>query len=190
MLISSHLVNTVPSIAPSAAAAAVPSAPALAARSGPVLAAPSVGPSLLDLKLPSAMDGPASARAATPADAPAASPAEAPAAKPASQGPVQPPPGTPQAVPSFITPASLVTVSGGTATVTLLWQVSKLLVGKPAGAPWVAFLISIMVGSVIYLASIQDEKVHATSREKAVGMFIGFVNSMVLFAAAVGILGR
>jgi len=43
---------------------------------------------------------------------------------------------------------------------------------------------------VIYLASIQDKNVQATTQEKIVGMFIGFVNSMVLFAAAVGILGR
>jgi hypothetical protein len=81
-------------------------------------------------------------------------------------------------------------VSGGTTAVTILWQVSKLLLGKPAGSPWVPFVFSLLVGVVIYLASIQDKKVQATTQEKVVGMFIGFVNSMVLFAAAVGILGR
>lgn len=117
----------------------------------------------------------------------------APAPKTVLQGPEQTLPAAAepaQAVPSFITPASLVTVSGGTAAVTLLWQVSKLLVGKSAGSPWVPFVISVLVGTVIYLISIQDKKVQATMEEKVVGMFIGFVNSMVLFAAAVGILGK
>ena len=95
-----------------------------------------------------------------------------------------------QAVPSFITPASLVTVSGGTTAVTILWQVSKLLMGQSAQSPWVPFVFSLLVGTVIYLVSIQDKNVQATTQEKIVGMFIGFVNSMVLFAAAVGILGR
>jgi hypothetical protein len=97
---------------------------------------------------------------------------------------------SPQAVPSFITTASLVTISGGTSAVTLLWQVAKLLFGKPAGSPFVAFGLSLLIGTVIYLLSVQDDKVHLTTREKVIGGFIGFLNSMVLFEAAVGILGH
>jgi hypothetical protein len=97
---------------------------------------------------------------------------------------------TANAVPAFITPASLITVSGGTAAVTLLWQVAKLLAGARAESPWVPFGISLLIGALIYVLSIQDAKVKASTSEKIVGIFVGFMNSMVLFAAAVGILGK
>lgn len=93
------------------------------------------------------------------------------------------------AVPSFITKASLVTVSGGTTAVTLLWQVAKLLLGSWAGSPWVAFGLSLLVGLVIYLLSVQDNQVRLTRSEKYIGFFIGFLNSMVLFSAAAGLSG-
>lgn len=104
--------------------------------------------------------------------------------------PAAPGAGTPHAVPAFITPASLITVSGGTAGVTLLWQVAKMLGGSAAESPWVPFGISLVIGTLIYVLSVQDAKVKATTSEKIVGIFVGFMNSMVLFAAAVGILGK
>lgn len=117
-------------------------------------------------------------------------PAAASAASPPIPAPMAAAPAVASpAVPAFITTASLITVSGGTAAVTMLWQVSKVLVGKPAGSPWLGFFFSPMTGGAIYLLSIQDKKVQATLREKVIGAFIGFLNSMVLFSAAVGILG-
>jgi hypothetical protein len=93
-----------------------------------------------------------------------------------------------QAVPSFITPASLVTVSGGTAAVTMVWGAAKKLVGMSADTPWVPFGISLLIGVVIYMLSVGDDKVQLTTREKITDAVVGFLNSMVLFSAAVGIL--
>jgi hypothetical protein len=98
--------------------------------------------------------------------------------------------GRDRAVPAFITPASLITVSGGTAAVTLLWTVAKALAGDHAKSSWVPFGISLVVGLFIYIASLSDKSVRISSREKAVGVFVAFLNSMVLFCAAMGILGR
>ena len=128
---------------------------------------------------PGMFAGAGAAAAAAPAPAPVAAAAAAPAAAAENQQ---------VAVPSFITPASLVTVSGGTATVTLLWSVAEKLIGDPAKSIWVPFGISIVIGGVIYALSIGDSNVNVTTRQKAIGAFIGFLNSMVLFAAAVGLL--
>jgi hypothetical protein len=91
------------------------------------------------------------------------------------------------AVPSFITPASLVSVSGGTAAVAIIWQVAKTLFGHLAMTPVVPFVISLLVGGAIYLISTGDKHVKMSSKEKAVGLFIAFVNSLVLFNAALGL---
>jgi len=97
---------------------------------------------------------------------------------------------TPSAVPSFITPASLASVSGGTAVVTLLWQVSKILVGGAASTHWIPFVCALLVGGVIYWMSIGDKNVRMEMKDKVIGIFIAFVNSMVLFTAALGINGN
>jgi hypothetical protein len=97
-------------------------------------------------------------------------------------------PQEPQAVPSFITPASLASVSGGTAGVTLLWQVARTLFGPAANTPWVPFVSAVAVGAVIYLLSVKDQKVRLSTTETILGVFIAFLNSMVLFSAALGIL--
>ena len=97
--------------------------------------------------------------------------------------------GAAPAVPSFITPASLVSVSGGTAAVTLLWTVSKTLFGARADTPWVPFFCALIVGTAIYLISLQDQNTVLTPKDKTVGIIIAFLNSMVLFAAARGIVG-
>src|SRR6267154_174832 len=94
------------------------------------------------------------------------------------------------AVPSFITPASLASVSGGTAAVTLLWTVAKALFGKTAEMPLIPFVCALAVGAAIYWLSVADKKVKMSAREKVVGTFIAFLNSMVLFSASLGIHGR
>ncbi len=102
---------------------------------------------------------------------------------------VSPDAGQASTVPSFITPQSLVTVSGGTGAVTLLWQIARTLFGTSATSSWVPFLISLCVGGIIYLLSVNDADFHAPLRQKVIGFFIAFLNSMVLFSAALGILG-
>jgi len=94
------------------------------------------------------------------------------------------------AVPSFITPASLASVSGGTAAVTLLWTVAKALFGKTAEMPLIPFVCALAVGAAIYWLSVADKKVKMSAREKVIGTFIAFLNSMVLFSASLGIHGR
>jgi hypothetical protein len=194
MLISSNYVNTIALPAAASALSASMRAPAAASALSASIRAPAAA-------TPGAATLPAAAAAADPARvlAPTAAAWEAVAlpaeeAQADSAPTLAPTPAAPgvgsQAVPAFITPASLLTISGGTASVTLLWQVAKTLVGKPADSPWLAFLFSLLIGVAIYLLSIQDAKVQATLREKIVGGFIGFLNSMVLFAAAVGIVGR
>jgi len=96
----------------------------------------------------------------------------------------------PENVPAFITPASLITVSGGTGAVTLLWQVSKMLLGGLAASPWLAFGFSLLIGAVIYILSLKDQNMQRSLRERVASGVIAFLNSMVLFSAAVGILGR
>jgi hypothetical protein len=97
---------------------------------------------------------------------------------------------TETAVPSFITPASLASVSGGTAAVTLLSQVAKTLFGKAAATPWIPFFCALAVGAAIYFISVEDKNVHLSVGERAAGVFIALLNSMVLFSATLGILGR
>jgi hypothetical protein len=72
----------------------------------------------------------------------------------------------------------------------VVWQIAKLLFGMRAQSPWIPFAVSVVVGAAIYLLSIGDEKVKVSQRDKIVGIFIAFLNSMVLFAASVGILGK
>ena len=97
---------------------------------------------------------------------------------------------TAAAVPSFITTASLASVSGGTAVVTLLWQAARILFGSGAASPWVPFAFALLVGGAIYWLSVDDKNVQLHAREQAIGAFIAFVNSMVLFSAALGINGQ
>ena len=73
---------------------------------------------------------------------------------------------------------------------TLLWTVAKALFGKTAEMPLIPFVCALAVGAAIYWLSVADKKVKMSAREKVVGTFIAFLNSMVLFSASLGIHGR
>lgn len=94
---------------------------------------------------------------------------------------------TQNAVPAFITAASLASVSGGTAAVTTVWEVAKRLFGSSADTPWIPFVAALLVGTAIYVINIGDKDVYMSARERTLGMFIAFLNSLVLFSATVGI---
>ncbi len=113
-----------------------------------------------------------------------------PAAGAAAATKVVPPATIETAVPSFITTASLISVSGGTAAVTLMWTVAKILFGKSADMPVIPFGCALVVGAVIYWLSVEDKKVRLSTKERVVGGFVAFLNSMVLFSASLGIHGK
>ena len=69
---------------------------------------------------------------------------------------------------------------------TTLWQVTKVLWTPAAGAYWIPFIFAVLVGAVIFLWGTNDKNVNISRRERIVGGFIAFVNSMVLFLAALG----
>ena len=154
---------------PSGAAASVPFSAARAAAPAP------------------AQSGARAASAAESIDS-APVPAAAEFAAPATK--VVPPATIETAVPSFITTASLISVSGGTTAVTLMWTVAKILFGKSAEMPVIPFCCALVVGAVIYWLSVEDKKVRLSTKEKVVGGFVAFLNSMVLFSASLGIHGR
>lgn len=174
-MLLSGLVNTIPTVLAGSASVKLPSRKA-------AKTALSASDLLLDQIV---LASPGQPAAATGGTTPVAAPAPAPPAA-ATVGA----PAAASAVPSFITAASLASVSGGTAVITLLWQVSRTLFGQPAATPWVPFFCALLVGGAIYWMSVGDQNVQMSTREKVIGGFIAFVNSMVLFSAALGINGH
>lgn len=177
-MILSGLVNTIPTVL-AGSASVKPSSRKVATK------AASVANDLLDQIVLTPPGSPPAAASSGPA--PVAAPAPAPSAAAAVTAAVPP---AASAVPSFITAASLASVSGGTAVITLLWQVARTLIGPPAATPWVPFACALLVGGAIYWLSVGDQNVRMSTREQVVGVFIAFVNSMVLFSAALGISGH
>jgi len=92
-------------------------------------------------------------------------------------------------VSSFVNPQSLASFPGASFVVALLTQTIRSLNADLRSALWIPFVVSLVVGSIVFLVSLSDE--NSTSRPTTtpgwiVAIFIAFVNSIVLYLAAIG----
>ena len=93
-------------------------------------------------------------------------------------------------VSAFLTPQSLATFPGASGVVLILWKVSGQLVPGWQASHVVAAVLSLVVGALVYLASITDKNLdHAPVglAEKVLTLAIGLINSVMLYAAATGL---
>ena len=97
------------------------------------------------------------------------------------------PPPPPVTVSAFITPQSLVSFPIASLVVRLLWSVADKLVPGALANNWVGLGIALVIGLLVYLLSISDGTLAMTRKQKAIGIAIATINSLVLFAAAAGI---
>jgi hypothetical protein len=87
----------------------------------------------------------------------------------------------------FITRQSLASFAGASIVVTLLSQIAIVLVPAWKGSTWVPFLVALVVGAVVFMINEFDpEKLPRNLRDWVISAFIGLVNALVLFHAALG----
>ena len=92
------------------------------------------------------------------------------------------------AVGVFITPKSLATFPGASAGVVVIWALAKRLAPTWGASQWVPFIAAIAVGGVIFLSSVSDpDAAPKSTAQWIVAVAIGFLNSLLLAAAALGI---
>jgi len=97
--------------------------------------------------------------------------------------------GEPTAV--FITPKSLVTFPVASSAVTVVWLLIQQLFGNWGKSPWVPVGVALVLGFVIFAASVSDANVRPKSGAAwFVSIFVGGLNSLYLAASAIGILRR
>jgi hypothetical protein len=89
--------------------------------------------------------------------------------------------------PVFISAQSLVAFPVASLVGKLLWEVAKKLQLCVPQNLWWPFGISLIVGIVLFLITIDDPNSRPKSlRSWVISGFIGFVNSLFLFAAVIG----
>jgi hypothetical protein len=90
----------------------------------------------------------------------------------------------------FVTPQTVATFAGATLAVSLMWRVSGIIRHGWDKEPLVALVASALVGVVLYLISESDPgRGPVTSRDRLIGIFVAFINTLVLFSAAIGATG-
>lgn len=98
--------------------------------------------------------------------------------------------GQPATVGVFITPQSLVSFPVASTLVMIIWGLIQKLVGAPAHAPWVPVVIALVLGGIIFITSVNAPDVRPKSTGAwAVAVGIGILNSLLLAASALGVLG-
>jgi len=91
----------------------------------------------------------------------------------------------------FLTPKSLLSFPVASGTAVMLWKVAQRVFGQPAGADWVAVLISLVIGAIIFMVVIGDSQVRPKSLSQwIVAVVVGLVNSLYLATSVLGLLGR
>jgi len=91
---------------------------------------------------------------------------------------------------AFITVQTLVSFTGATGAISLLWSAIKALGVVPAAwSVYVGLFLSLLIGTFIYYINISDPNTQHTGRDKAIGSVIAFLNSLVLFNATKSIVG-
>jgi hypothetical protein len=92
---------------------------------------------------------------------------------------------------TFITPASLVTFAGATFAIKILMQVIIKLAGLQEGDArllWIAFIVSIIVGTGIVYLTLTVPGGRPTNRHQWVGaIMVAIINTAYLYLAAIGI---
>lgn len=95
--------------------------------------------------------------------------------------------GSPGTVGAFITPQSLVSFTGATGAISIIWAtVQSFATLSPPYDKAVGLAIALLVGIFIYWMNISDPNTTLTSREKQMAFVIAVLNSLVLFVASFG----
>jgi hypothetical protein len=84
----------------------------------------------------------------------------------------------------FTTPQSLVTFPVATAAVTTVWKVLVAVDIPGSKAKWVPLLIALVIGSLIYLATVSRG---ASLKQKLIEAGVAIINIFTITAAALGI---
>jgi hypothetical protein len=86
---------------------------------------------------------------------------------------------------TFLTPTSLITFSGASTAVIVVWRVlRKTITDAWEQEPLVPLLLPFAVGALIFVASDDEGR---TWRERVVRIGVGIINCFLLAAAALGI---
>lgn len=89
----------------------------------------------------------------------------------------------------FITPESLATFPGASLAVTVVWVLIKKLAPRLGASPWVPLVASLVIGTVIFVSTISDERAVPRTRSKwIVAIAVALFNSLYLAASALGLL--
>jgi hypothetical protein len=91
---------------------------------------------------------------------------------------------------AFITVQTLVSFSGATGAIGLLWSAIKALDVVPAA--WDIYLgmaLSFVIGMLIYYINISDPSAAQGRRDRIIGLVIAVLNTLVLFNATRSIIG-
>lgn len=88
---------------------------------------------------------------------------------------------------AFLTPQTLATFPGASLALYILWAVVKRLWPDFGAADLVGLAIALIIGVVIYWASVSDPDLRLSRGQRVLGIGVAFFNSVYLFANAVGI---
>ncbi|RTL65100.1 MAG: hypothetical protein EKK41_20625 [Hyphomicrobiales bacterium] len=110
------------------------------------------------------------------------------AARPAAAGPGGGPPQPPAPVGAFITAETFDSFSVVTAFISTTYGVITLVApAATSNKAAVLAVICLLVGAAIYVLNITDPQNPATPRQRIIGAFFAFANSIQLFAATYGV---
>jgi hypothetical protein len=89
----------------------------------------------------------------------------------------------------FITPQSLAAFPGASLAVTVVWALIKKLAPRLGASPWVPVLASLVVGIIIFLSTVSDDRAAPKTRSKwIIAVAVALFNSLYLAASALGLL--
>jgi len=87
----------------------------------------------------------------------------------------------------FVSKQSLASFAGASGAVTLISEVVARLAPAWGKGDWVVLVVALVVGGLVFLINELDpEKVPKTARDWIISASVAFVNSLVLFNAALG----
>ena len=87
----------------------------------------------------------------------------------------------------FVTPQSLVTFPVATTVVGLMWKAIEALVPALQGSLWTPFVLSAVVGAIIFCIAISEPDSTQSRRDKLIGGLVAVINIFYIFASVAGI---
>jgi hypothetical protein len=88
---------------------------------------------------------------------------------------------------AFITPQSLVSFTGATGAISIIWgTIGAFLTVDAVVERALGLAISLIVGFFIYWINVSDPQAVMSGRDKKIAIGIAFLNSLVLFVASFG----